>query len=119
MDSGIILVGGFGQRYGLPSDFWAWYHRQIKQKGDPDLGQPEARELYQYWLKMESLMQKDIEQKSPTLASFQCQSFRYPSDQWLFLGESRFWFQFQEFFSEHFIPVYKYENIFGFAGYYR
>jgi len=32
--------------YGLPSDFWKWYHRQVKR---PDINQDEARDLYEEW----------------------------------------------------------------------
>ena len=35
--------------YGLPRDFWAWYHRQIKKPGDPDLAIDNARVYYEYW----------------------------------------------------------------------
>ncbi|MCC6965823.1 MAG: hypothetical protein IT391_06010 [Nitrospira sp.] len=35
--------------YGLPSDFWKWYHRQQKRPGDPDLNQDAARDLYEEW----------------------------------------------------------------------
>ena len=35
--------------YGLPSDFWKWYHRQEKRPGDPDINQDQARDLYDEW----------------------------------------------------------------------
>jgi RHS repeat-associated protein len=35
--------------YGLPSDFWNWYHRQIKQPGDPDLDKDQANWWYNQW----------------------------------------------------------------------
>jgi RHS repeat-associated protein len=35
--------------FGLPKDFWRWYHRQVKQPGDPDLTKEEADELYREW----------------------------------------------------------------------
>jgi RHS repeat-associated protein len=35
--------------FGLPKDFWRWYHRQVKKKGDPDLTKEEAEELYEEW----------------------------------------------------------------------
>ncbi|MBO0664565.1 RHS domain-containing protein [Jiella sp. MQZ9-1] len=35
--------------YGLPRGFWNWYHRQVKQPGDPDLSREEAVELYGEW----------------------------------------------------------------------
>jgi len=35
--------------YGLPSDFWKWYHRQEKRPGDPDINQDQARDLYDKW----------------------------------------------------------------------
>jgi RHS repeat-associated protein len=37
------------QRYGLPNDFWDWYHNQRKQKGEPDLTRPEAEEEAEEW----------------------------------------------------------------------
>lgn len=39
-----------GDKYhGLPKQFWDWYHRQVKQPGDPDLTRPEAEEYKQEW----------------------------------------------------------------------
>ncbi len=35
--------------YGLPKDFWNWYHRQMKEPGDPDLDREEAEDWYDYW----------------------------------------------------------------------
>jgi RHS repeat-associated protein len=35
--------------YGLPREFWNWYHRQVKQPGDADLTKEEAQELYEDW----------------------------------------------------------------------
>jgi RHS repeat-associated protein len=35
--------------FGLPRDFWNWYHDQVKEKGDPDLDGPEAREWFAEW----------------------------------------------------------------------
>jgi hypothetical protein len=37
------------KRWGLPDDFWDWYHRQVKQEGDPDLPKDEADELKDEW----------------------------------------------------------------------
>jgi uncharacterized protein RhaS with RHS repeats len=37
------------QRYGLPDDFWDWYHRREKSKGSPDLTKEEAEHLYDKW----------------------------------------------------------------------
>ncbi|MCL5883204.1 MAG: DUF6531 domain-containing protein [Actinobacteria bacterium] len=37
------------QLYGLPKEFRNWYHRQYKQKGDPDITKEEADELYELW----------------------------------------------------------------------
>jgi len=36
-------------RCGLPDAFWDWYHRQIKQKGAPDIDCKEAREWHKEW----------------------------------------------------------------------
>jgi RHS repeat-associated protein len=33
--------------FGLPKKFWGWYHKNIKQPGDPDL----VREEAEYWFK--------------------------------------------------------------------
>jgi RHS repeat-associated protein len=44
--------------FGLPSDFWSWYHRQVKQPGDPDLTKDQADELYDEW---QNLGQPDAE----------------------------------------------------------
>ena len=36
--------------FGLPKDFWNWYHRQWKRPGDPDIQSlQEAQEPYQEW----------------------------------------------------------------------
>ena len=35
--------------YGLPKDFWNWYHRNIKKPGDPDLSKEEAEVYYKEW----------------------------------------------------------------------
>jgi RHS repeat-associated protein len=35
--------------YGLPKDFWKWYHRQVKRPGDPDLTREEALEEFEEW----------------------------------------------------------------------
>ncbi|MGO9020298.1 MAG: RHS repeat domain-containing protein [Syntrophobacteraceae bacterium] len=35
--------------YGLPKDFWNWYHRNIKKPGDPDLSKEEAEVYYEEW----------------------------------------------------------------------
>jgi RHS repeat-associated protein len=40
------------QRFGLPKDFWRWYHRQVKQPGDPDLNKPDAQELFDEWKRL-------------------------------------------------------------------
>jgi RHS repeat-associated protein len=37
--------------FGLPPDFWKWYHRKEKKSGDPDLGKDEAEKLYNDWCK--------------------------------------------------------------------
>jgi RHS repeat-associated protein len=39
----------FDKLFGLPQQFWKWYHRQVKRPGDPDLTKEEARELHQEW----------------------------------------------------------------------
>jgi hypothetical protein len=35
--------------YGLPKQFWNWYHRKDKRKGDPDLTKEEAKDLHKEW----------------------------------------------------------------------
>jgi RHS repeat-associated protein len=38
------------RRFGLPDRFWDWYHRQVKQPGDPDINsRPEADEWFEEW----------------------------------------------------------------------
>jgi RHS repeat-associated protein len=37
------------RRFGLPKDFWRWYHRQVKDPGDPDVGKDDADALYETW----------------------------------------------------------------------
>lgn len=39
----------FDKLYGLPKQFWNWYHRQVKRRGDPDLTKEEARNLHKEW----------------------------------------------------------------------
>jgi RHS repeat-associated protein len=43
--------------FGLPKQFWNWFHRVVKQPGDPDLCKKEADELYKWW--------KDLGQPGP------------------------------------------------------
>ncbi len=38
------------KHYGLPKKFWNWYHRNVKEKGDPDATKEEAEELYKEWM---------------------------------------------------------------------
>ena len=37
--------------YGLPERFWHWYHKNVKQNGDPDLTKEEAHDEYDNWVK--------------------------------------------------------------------
>ena len=37
------------QRFGIPKDFWRWYHRQYKSPGDPDIGREGAERLFEEW----------------------------------------------------------------------
>jgi RHS repeat-associated protein len=39
----------FDKLFGLPKQFWNWYHRQVKRAGDPDLTKDDARYLYKEW----------------------------------------------------------------------
>ena len=39
------------KRYGLPDEFWRWYHRQVKRPGDKDITKEEADDLYDEWKK--------------------------------------------------------------------
>ena len=39
----------FDKTFGLPKDFWNWYHRRVKKPGDLDLTKDEARELCEEW----------------------------------------------------------------------
>lgn len=39
----------FDKLYGLPKQFWNWYHRKEKRPGNPDLTKDEARDLYKEW----------------------------------------------------------------------
>lgn len=39
----------FDKLFGLPKQFWNWYHRQVKRPGDPDLTKEEARDLHKEW----------------------------------------------------------------------
>jgi RHS repeat-associated protein len=41
----------FDKLYGLPKEFWNWYHRKVKRPGDPDLEKEEAKELCEQWKK--------------------------------------------------------------------
>jgi hypothetical protein len=57
-DNGINSVDAFGLNpsdrfYGLPRDFWNWYHRQIKRDGDPDLERDEAEGWYREWERLD------------------------------------------------------------------
>ncbi len=37
--------------YGLPAEFWSWYHRKGKKPGDPDIGsRQDALKWYQTWI---------------------------------------------------------------------
>lgn len=39
------------KKFGLPDEFWNWYHRQVKRPGDPDISsREEAMELYNDWI---------------------------------------------------------------------
>jgi RHS repeat-associated protein len=40
-------LGPTDKTYGLPKDFWNWFHRQYKKPGDPDIGKNAAMELYE------------------------------------------------------------------------
>jgi RHS repeat-associated protein len=35
--------------YGLPKEFWNWYHRQMKDPGEPDLTKPDAEDMKKEW----------------------------------------------------------------------
>ena len=37
------------RRFGLPNDFWDWYHRNRKRPGYPDLNRGEAHDYYEEW----------------------------------------------------------------------
>ncbi|MDR4515568.1 MAG: hypothetical protein MRJ23_12930 [Nitrosomonas sp.] len=39
----------FDKLFGLPKQFWNWYHRQVKRQGDPDLTKKEAQDLHKEW----------------------------------------------------------------------
>ncbi len=39
----------FDKLFGLPKQFWNWYHKKVKRPGDPDLTKEEARELHEEW----------------------------------------------------------------------
>ncbi len=43
-------AGGYGNRFGLPDDFWRWYHRQVKQPGDLDIDKDVADWWYDDWI---------------------------------------------------------------------
>ena len=40
------------KKYGIPDDFWRWYHRNGKRSGDQDLGPGGADDEYEYWKKL-------------------------------------------------------------------
>ena len=42
-------LGPKDKLFGLPKKFWNWYHRQRKEKGDPDITKEQADEYYQEW----------------------------------------------------------------------
>ena len=42
-------LGPSDKTFGLPKDFWNWYHRQEKSPGDRDLTNQEAKELFEEW----------------------------------------------------------------------
>jgi hypothetical protein len=48
----MILAGPDDQRFGLPNDFWRWYHRQVKDDFDSDISRPEVLPIYQEWLRL-------------------------------------------------------------------
>jgi RHS repeat-associated protein len=35
--------------FGLPKKFWDWYHRKVKERGDPDLSKEEADDMHKQW----------------------------------------------------------------------
>jgi RHS repeat-associated protein len=39
----------YDKLFGLPKKFWKWFHRQIKEPGDPDLTKDEAEALCKEW----------------------------------------------------------------------
>jgi len=51
-DGTIIIASPHEQRFGLPDEFWQWYHRQVKQPGDSDITRPEVLPIYQEWLRL-------------------------------------------------------------------
>lgn len=50
--SNVDLLGlsKFDQFFGLPKQFWRWYHKNEKRKGDEDLDRHEAEDMYREWL---------------------------------------------------------------------
>ena len=45
--------------YGYPKDFWNWYHRNWKMKGDDDVTKEEAEEAYDEWVRQGKPKVKD------------------------------------------------------------
>jgi hypothetical protein len=43
------LLAPRDQRFGKSKRFWDWYHKQVKQKGDPDLTKEDADDYEQEW----------------------------------------------------------------------
>lgn len=41
----------FDKTFGLPKEFWNWFHHKYKRPGDPDLEKEDARQLCEQWKK--------------------------------------------------------------------
>jgi RHS repeat-associated protein len=39
----------YDKLFGLPKEFWNWYHKRVKRRGDRDLERDDARELHREW----------------------------------------------------------------------
>lgn len=78
------------KNFGLPKEFWKWYHRQVKRPGDPDLTKEEALEEYEEWKKQgkpgpegSKEKSKSKEEKSDTQSQFQAPD---PNGIWVIIG---------------------------------
>lgn len=47
------------RRFGYPDEFWRWFHRRYKRKGDGDADSEQAEEAYEEWKRFERKPKKE------------------------------------------------------------